>query len=84
MTDSFYKSARWKKKRHAILKRDGYMCVECKKYGRRRDATTVHHIKELEQYPELALVDSNLVSLCEACHNKMHPGKGGSWGRKRE
>lgn len=60
------------------------MCVECKKYGRRHDATTVHHIKELEQYPELALVDSNLVSLCEACHNKMHPGKGGSWGRKRE
>ncbi|MGN1473687.1 MAG: HNH endonuclease [Eubacteriales bacterium] len=84
MTESFYKSKRWKKKRLAILKRDGYMCIECRKYGRRRDATTVHHIKDLEHHPELAFVDSNLVSLCDACHNKMHPEKGGSWGRKHE
>ena len=47
-------------------------------------STVTYHIKELEQYRALAMVDSNLVSLCEACHNKMHPGKGGSRGRKRE
>ncbi len=33
-------------------------------------ANEVHHIKELEDYPDLALVDSNLISLCKACHEK--------------
>lgn len=42
-----------------------------------RDATTVHHIKHLDEHPELALVDSNLISLCADCHNKAHPEKGG-------
>jgi len=79
---TFYKTARWKKKRGGILQRDGYMCTECYKYGRRIDATTVHHIKSIEQFPELALTDSNLVSLCEPCHNKKHPEKGGSLLRK--
>ena len=37
----------------------------------------VHHIKPRRDYPELALVDSNLISLCDECHNKMHPEKGG-------
>jgi 5-methylcytosine-specific restriction endonuclease McrA len=35
----------------------------------------VHHIKPIEQYPELALVDENLESLCFACHNIEHPEK---------
>jgi len=75
----FYKSKAWQAKRKAILRRDGYMCVECRKYGRRRDATVVHHILELEEHPELALNDKNLISLCDSCHNKMHPEKGGNW-----
>ncbi len=33
-------------------------------------ANEVHHIKEIEDCPELALVDSNLTSLCRACHEK--------------
>lgn len=72
-----YKSTRWKKKRAAILVRDRYLCQECKKYGRMRDAVTVHHIEQVEDKPELAYVDSNLESLCQACHNKKHPEKGG-------
>lgn len=52
------------------------MCMECKRYGRAREAKVVHHIKHVDEYPELAYVDSNLVSLCVACHNKMHPEKG--------
>ncbi|BBI32475.1 hypothetical protein KCTCHS21_18740 [Cohnella abietis] len=35
-------------------------------------ATTVHHIYPLELYPELALVDWNLVSLSHKWHNAMH------------
>lgn len=71
----FYTSTAWKNKREAILNRDGYMCRNCKRYGRQRPATTVHHIKHFDEYPELALESDNLISLCEACHNLMHPEK---------
>ena len=74
-TEQFYKSKKWKKKREAILKRDKYMCRECAKYGRRKDAVCVHHIKHLEEFPELGLDSDNLISLCAACHNKAHPEK---------
>ncbi|MDO3680555.1 HNH endonuclease [Paenibacillus ehimensis] len=70
--DPFYKSKRWKRKREKILRRDEYMCQESKRYGKTEPATTVHHIYPLEQYPELALVDWNLLSLCEKQHNAMH------------
>lgn len=73
----FYKSAKWEMKRKSILRRDGYLCRNCRRYGRMREATTVHHIKHLDEHPELALVDSNLISLCSDCHNKAHPEKGG-------
>ena len=75
--EQFYKSARWKKKREHILRRDKYLCRNCLRYGRIRERTEVHHIKHADEYPELWLEDSNLVSLCKACHNKEHPEKGG-------
>jgi len=77
MADDFYKSRRWLRKRAAILRRDMYLCQECKKYGESIQATTVHHKKDLETHPELAMNDDNLVSLCTKCHNKLHPEKGG-------
>jgi 5-methylcytosine-specific restriction endonuclease McrA len=68
----FYKSRRWQNKRVKILRRDEYLCQECKRYGKTTPATTVHHIIPLEQRPELALVSTNLLSLCSVCHDKMH------------
>lgn len=70
-----YTSAAWKRKRSAILRRDGYRCRNCRRYGRSREAVEVHHVKPVDEYPELAFSDANLVSLCHACHNKMHPEK---------
>ena len=70
-----YMDPKWRRKRKSILRRDGYRCQECKRYGRRRDATEVHHIKPVEVWPELAYKDDNLISLCHGCHNKMHPEK---------
>lgn len=73
----FHKTKQWKRKREQILRRDGYLCRECRRYGKAMPATTVHHIEHVEDRPDLALVDSNLVSLCSSCHNKIHPEKGG-------
>lgn len=67
-----YKTRRWEKKRAWILKRDGYKCRHSKRYGRTVPADTVHHIYPVEQYPELAFVDWNLISLSAGVHNKMH------------
>lgn len=55
--------------------RDNYECQKCKRRGRYHKAETVHHKKHLKDYPELAIVDSNLVSLCFNCHNEEHPEK---------
>lgn len=82
MKNNFYDSRAWKAVRAAILRRDGYLCKNCRRYGRSRPAQTVHHIKHLDEHPELALIPSNLVSLCNACHNEMHPEKGGKGGRR--
>lgn len=74
--EEFYNSVKWKRKREHILRRDGYHCQECMRYGKFTvQATEVHHIKHYEDYPELALVDTNLISLCKSCHNKAHPEK---------
>lgn len=81
-TEEFYRSTQWEKKRKKILKRDKERCQICKRYGRMVQATTVHHIQHLDEYPELGLVDSNLISLCESCHNKQHPEKGGYRGSR--
>lgn len=67
-----YKTARWVSLRKRILRRDKYLCQNCKRYGRRVEATTVHHIYPLSEYDEYKYCAWNLISLCSACHNKMH------------
>lgn len=73
----FYKTTEWIKKREEILKRDNYECQHCKLKGKvTNKKLTVHHIKHYRDEPSLALTDSNLITLCGACHNKEHPEKG--------
>lgn len=67
-----YKSKRWKTLRARILRRDGYQCRECRRYGKAIQADTVHHVYPASLYPEWSLEPWNLVSLCFACHNAMH------------
>ena len=69
---NFYKTSAWKRKRQIILRRDKYMCMECKRYGRTTEATTVHHIYPINVRADLKLKSENLISLCNACHEKMH------------
>ena len=86
-----YHSKRWKLKRKQILKRDGWMCRERKRYGKRVEATTVHHIYPAEQFPEYAYCDWNLIALSETAHDEMHDrttgkltAKGKAWQQRVE
>ena len=81
----FYNSKTiWRPKRAEILRRDNNECQMCKAKGKYTAATTVHHIKHLDKYPWLALVDSNLISLCSECHNEVHPEKLKKYQKKRK
>lgn len=73
--DLFYKSKEWMSTRLDALKRDKNECQHCKAAGRMRKSDCVHHIKHLKDRPDLALKLSNLVSLCNSCHNVQHPEK---------
>ena len=71
-TSKFYTSRTWRRKASHIRKRDNDECQCCKSKGLFRKAECVHHKKEIKQYPELALTDDNLISLCSSCHNEIH------------
>ena len=81
--DQYYSSAKHRAWREKVLRRAGYMCEMCRRYGRVDGdglpvrATTAHHIKHRDEYPELQYVVGNGMALCEACHMKVHPEKHG-------
>lgn len=75
---NLYKTQKWQRQRERVLRRDEYLCRECRRYGRTTPATTVHHIYPLEQYPEWKLASWNMISLCHECHNKMHDRDNGA------
>lgn len=82
----------YNKRRHRqwaekVLKRAGYLCEECRRYGRTDAqgnpvaAVVAHHKLPLKEYPEKAYDVTNGEALCLKCHNKRHPEKGGNRGR---
>jgi len=73
--DKHYSEARHRRWREKVLHRAGYLCEDCARYGKRVPATVAHHVKHLDEYPELAYDVNNGRALCEACHNKEHPEK---------
>lgn len=78
----FYTSPAWERLRAEVLRDDRYECQHCKARGLYARANTVHHVKPVRKYPELALsryyiddqgkLQRQLVSLCFACHEKEH------------
>ncbi|MED1881078.1 HNH endonuclease [Brevibacillus borstelensis] len=73
--DQFYHSKEWQRVREQVLIRDHYLCQHCLKQKRVTKAEMVHHIHPLREHWHLRLVPSNLISLCNACHNQVHGGK---------
>lgn len=63
---------RWQNLRRQALRRDKLRCQEAARYGRVEEATHVHHIWPVEDYPEYAYCLWNLVSLTKANHEAMH------------
>jgi len=55
--------ARWQKCRKLKLSHDP-VCEYCQK----KPSMHVHHIKPVSECPELAHTQSNLMALCERCH----------------
>ena len=64
--NTYLKSFKWRDKRLRVLKRDNHECKACC----RRDAVAVHHLTYDRVFDE-PLYD--LVSICETCHEALHP-----------
>ena len=75
----FYNKKKWKMLRAYYINKYP-LCEVCKRFGKVIEAKVVDHIKRVKTNPELALVESNLQSLCHKCHNI----KSGSEGAKKK
>jgi len=64
--NEYLSSPAWNKKRAIVLERDHYTCQGC--FQAR--ATQVHHLSYKHVGNELLF---ELVSVCDACHHKIHP-----------
>ncbi|WP_088956364.1 HNH endonuclease signature motif containing protein [Variovorax sp. HW608] len=70
--DPFYQSAAWKALRLKALRRDRWRCVLCGASVAARGMSRVDHIQSRKARPDLAMVLSNLRTLCPACDNRRH------------
>lgn len=77
--EKLYKSNNWQQLRETIMKRDNYLCQDCRQRGKITPAEEVHHIIEVTQAnindASITLNPDNLVSLCRECHRQRHTGK---------
>jgi|SRR5699024_5394205 len=71
----FYQSKEWRETRHKVMERDNFECQRCKKEGKFHVGECVHHKVHLKDNPLLGLDKSNLITLCNSCHDKEHPEK---------
>lgn len=78
--ERFYVWPEWDEMRKRVRSLDHNECVLCKARGKYTPAEIVHHVKHLQDRPDLALSiydpDSNerqLISLCRPCHEAQHP-----------
>lgn len=53
----------WRRFREWFLSKHSWICQDCG-----GEASEVHHIEKLRDYPELRLHESNCMALCHSCH----------------
>lgn len=76
----FYSWRAWRRLREQVRRLDNGECQLCKARGRYRRGSIVHHVKHVEDRPDLALSiwdpdtgERQLVTVCKACHEALHP-----------
>lgn len=74
---TFYSMSIWQRTRELVKQRDHYECQRCNFQKRltthiKAKDLHVHHICELEKFPQLALNMNNLITVCHTCHNEIH------------
>jgi 5-methylcytosine-specific restriction endonuclease McrA len=63
-------SPEYKQWRYDVFLRDRFTCQQC---GDNRGGNLVaHHLKPFADFPELRFEVSNGLTLCEACHKRLH------------
>ncbi len=64
-----YKDPRWQEKRLSIMQSDGFRCRRCHSKDKELH---VHHLKYKKNSKPWEYPNSNLVTLCESCHEEFH------------
>lgn len=77
---AFYSWRKWRRLRAEVRRMDNYECQLCKARGCYRRGTIVHHVKHIQERPDLALSvwdpdtgERQLVTVCKDCHEAAHP-----------
>ena len=80
--EEFYNDRTWRNLSKEIIKEHRNECLMCKAAKVLTPATTVHHVKHLNEFPELAYSRTyiaedgteqlQLLPLCHECHEKAH------------
>jgi hypothetical protein len=68
----YYSSIPYKEWRKSVLRRDNYVCQMCLNKKKGNTKLHCHHRKGFALFPDLRLVISNGVTLCQNCHNFVH------------
>jgi len=59
---------RWRNFRKRYLS-ENVLCIDCLEQQHIKLAEHIHHKRKLKDFPELKYEETNLMSLCEECHN---------------
>jgi len=73
---AFYAGKSWAKVRAMAMSRDHGLCQRCLIDDKVTVADVVHHIVYIKDDQSKMLVLSNIVCLCNSCHQKAHKGRG--------
>ena len=71
VSKALYNTPMYKAWREAVFIRDEYTCQMCGRKG----ALEAHHIRTKKLFPELTLDETNGITLCKHCHQKLVTGK---------
>lgn len=67
-----YARSFWKELAKVVLERDGYKCQRCGAAHTGKNKLHAHHIKPWAGNPDSRFELSNIVTVCQSCHNWIH------------